>query len=250
MTTKQIRVAIVGARGRMGRLACDWVRSAFDLVLAAEIEKDDSIPELLKSSGSEVALDLTVAHTARANAFAILEAGVRPVIGTSGLSPKDFAEIDAELLKRKSGGIVVPNFSIGAVLAMRFSEEAARWMNAAEVIEAHHTSKADAPSGTARATAARIANARRGAAPADASREMVPSVRGGDVDGVRVHSMRLPGVVAYQETWFGGEGEILKITHDSTDRSCFRAGALLALRGAGSVSGLVIGLESLLFRSH
>ncbi|MBI3817766.1 MAG: 4-hydroxy-tetrahydrodipicolinate reductase [Planctomycetes bacterium] len=246
MTTKNIRAAVVGARGRMGRLACDWIRASGDLELAAEIEIGDSIPDLLIKSKAEVALDFTVAHVARENALAIARCGVRPVIGTSGLNRDDLDELARVLNEKRIGGIVVPNFTIGAVLAMRFAREAARWFPSAEVIEAHHPTKADAPSGTARATAMAIADAREHA-PADRSKELIAGSRGGDVSGVRVHSLRLPGVVANQEIWFGGEGEVLKITHESTDRSSFRGGVLLAIRSVPAVCGLVLGLESLLF---
>lgn len=247
-TETPLRVAVIGSRGRMGLLACEWVRGASDLLLVAEIDKDQPLSESLQKSAADVALDLTTAASVRANAFAITESKAIPVIGTSGLSQNDLVDLQSALAKKNKGGMVIPNFSIGAVLAMRFSQEAARWFSAAEIIEAHHTTKADAPSGTARATAALVSKARGGDAPADSSRELVRSVRGGDVDGVRVHSLRLPGIVAHQESWFGGEGEILKITHDTTDRSCFRAGVLLAIRSAPSISGLVVGLESVLYR--
>ena len=230
----------------MGSLAVAWIRAEKDLEVAAEIEIGDDVGRSLAAARASVALDFTTAESARANALAILEAGARPVVGTSGLSAADVGELRAAAAKRKLGGLVVPNFSIGAVLAMRFSEEAARWMPAAEVIEAHHPTKADAPSGTARATAERIAAARR-EVPRDASRELIPSVRGGGVEGVRVHSIRLPGVIAHQEVRFGAEGETLSLRHDTTDRACFRAGVLLALRAAPALDEIVVGLEPLLF---
>ena len=240
------RIAVIGARGRMGSLACEWIRAESDLALTAEIEVGDDVAKGLAAARAEVALDFTTAPAARANALAIIGAGVRPVIGTSGLAPGDLEEIAAALTKKKIGGLVVPNFSIGAILAMRFAEQASRYLAFAEVVEAHHTTKEDAPSGTARATAARI-GAARGKAPADGSRELVDRVRGGRVEGVPVHSIRLPGIVAYQEIWLGGEGEVLRIQHESTDRSCFRAGVLLALRAAKRADGLVVGLDKLLF---
>jgi 4-hydroxy-tetrahydrodipicolinate reductase len=245
--TQPTRIAVVGARGSMGSLACAWVRAAGDLALAAEIDLGDDLPSALRAGRADVALDFTTAAAARGNALAIIEAGARPVIGTSGLGPRDLEEIAAALTKKKSGGLVVPNFSIGAILSMRFAREASRYLAFAEVVEAHHPNKADAPSGTARATAAGIAAARGATPRADASRELVDRVRGGRVDGVPVHSVRVPGIVAYQEIWLGGEGEILRIQHESTDRSCFRDGVLLALRAARRVDGLVVGLDSLLF---
>lgn len=245
--SEPLKVAVIGAKGRMGSLACDWIAAERDLAVVAALDVEDALDAALPKSGAAVALDLTTAAAARANAMAIVEAGLRPVIGTSGLREADVADLRAALARRKLGGVVVPNFSIGAVLAMRFAEEAARYLSAAEVVESHHPSKADAPSGTARATAERIAAA-RSSEPDDRSRELVERVRGGRVDGVPVHSLRLPGLVARQEVHFGGEGETLSIRHDTTDRSCFRQGILLALRAAPALPSLVIGLEPLLPR--
>ncbi|MFN0205399.1 MAG: 4-hydroxy-tetrahydrodipicolinate reductase [Planctomycetota bacterium] len=255
-----IRMVVIGYRGRMGAAACGWIRAEADLALVGEVEKDDNLREILKSKKPDVALDFTTASVARTNSLQIIECGVAPVIGTSGLSPDDLIDLrlalEAKTINNKTvnaknlGGIVVPNFSIGAVLAMRFAEEASRWFSACEVIEAHHATKADAPSGTARATAERAGKARGADAATDHSKELIASVRGGAVEGVRVHSIRMPGVIAHQETWFGAEGETLKITHDTTDRACFRSGVLLSLRRAGEISGLVVGLESLLFSMH
>jgi 4-hydroxy-tetrahydrodipicolinate reductase len=229
----------------MGSLACAWVREEKDLEFVAEIELEDDLRAALTRSRAEVALDFTTAASARTNALAIVEAGVRPVVGTSGLAPADVDDLRAALEKRRLGGLVVPNFSIGAVLAMRFAEQAARFLPAAEIVEAHHATKADAPSGTARATAERIAAART-EVPPEHSHELVERVRGGRVSGIPVHSLRIPGVLARQEVVFGGEGETLSIRHETTDRSCFRAGILLAVRAAPRLKGLVVGLDSLL----
>jgi 4-hydroxy-tetrahydrodipicolinate reductase len=238
-----IRVAVVGARGRMGILACGWIEAEKDLALVARIEIEDDLKRELASSRAVVALDFTTASTARVNALAIAASGVRPVVGTSGLHREDLAELRITLDDAGIGGIVVPNFSLGAVLAMRFSEEAARHFPGIEVLEAHSDKKADAPSGTARATAERMASVRSGSAPAlDSS-----GFRGGSVAGIPVHSLRLPGVIAYQEAWLSGDGEVLRIVHETTDRTCFRQGILLAVRSAPRVRGLVVGLESLLF---
>ena len=145
--------------------------------------------------------------------------------------------------------LVAPNFGVGAVLAMQFARQAARFFDAVEVIELHHAGKADAPSGTALRTAQAIAAARRGSAdgaPPAPAREAVAGVRGGAVDGVRVHSVRLPGLVAHQEVIFGGQGELLTVRHDSLERSSFMPGVLLALREVAARPGLTVGLESLL----
>lgn len=238
-----IRIAVVGARGRMGQLACHWIEAEADLALVARIEIEDDLKRELASSRAIVALDFTTASTAKKNALEIASSGVRPVVGTSGLLVADLEELRKVLELSGIGGLVVPNFSMGAVLAMRFAEEAARHFRAAEVVEVHSDRKLDAPSGTARATAERMASSRGAAAPPSDG----DPFRGGRVAGIPVHSLRLPGVVAYQDVWFSGEGEVLRIQHESTDRLCFRAGILLALRAAPQVRGLVVGLEPLLF---
>jgi len=172
---------------------------------------------------------------------------VHAVVGTTGLGQAELAEVDR--LLQEAGGrcnvVVESNFAIGAVLMQRFAEEAARFFPAAEVIELHHEGKLDAPSGTARATAERVAKA-RGQSWEGPSTESIEGVRGGDVQGVRVHSVRLPGLVAHQEVIFGGTGQTLSIRHDSLDRTSFMPGVLLAVKAVAGRPGLTVGLEALL----
>jgi 4-hydroxy-tetrahydrodipicolinate reductase len=168
------------------------------------------------------------------------------VIGTTGLQPDDVDELRRLADVNEPNAIVAPNFAIGAVLMMRFAEQAAVHFDAAEVIELHHDGKADAPSGTALATARRIGTAREGAWKAPGGDDAHPGARGTDVEGVRVHAVRLPGLLAHQEVILGGAGQTLTIRHDSTDRASFMPGVLLAARSVASRPGLTVGLEALL----
>jgi 4-hydroxy-tetrahydrodipicolinate reductase len=209
-----------------------------------------SDPQVLADEKAEVAVDFTVAVSALENVAWCLGTGVHIVVGTTGISPDDLSSA----VERSGGGSHVffaPNFAIGAVMMMRFSRLAAAWMPDVEVIEAHHASKRDSPSGTALATVAEIVAGRAEAHTEMAARpaspvEVVPGARGAERDGVHVHSVRLPGLVASQEVVFGGPGQTLTIRHDTTDRVAFMPGVLLAVREIPNRPGLTIGLEKLL----
>ena len=254
-----IRVAVLGAAGSMGRLVCGAVEGDPELDLVAAIDpshegqtvsaprRDIEIAasiEAAAAASAEVAVDFTHPEAVMANVRALVEAGIHVVVGTTGIDGDRLGQIRGWLDDREGRGVVVaPNFSIGAVVAQRLAEEAARFFPAAEVIELHHDRKADAPSGTAAATARRIAAARVGSWQAPGGDERY---RGGDVEGVRVHSVRLPGLVAHQEVIFGSLGQTLTIRHDAPDRSCYLPGVLLAIREVGKRPGLTVGLEPLL----
>jgi 4-hydroxy-tetrahydrodipicolinate reductase len=244
-----LRVAVFGAKGRMGSTACDAVRAADDLELVAEIDVGDS-PDVAAQSGAQVAVDFTHPDAVMGNLRWCIGNGVHAVVGTTGFDDTRLSELRDLLSAAPSVGVVVaPNFGIGAVLMMAFAEKAARYYESVEVIELHHPNKADAPSGTARHTASRIAAARRaaGVGPApDATSSALDGARGASVDGVPVHSVRLAGLVAHQEVLLGGHGETLTIRHDSLDRASFMPGVLLAVREVGARPGLTIGLEPLL----
>ena len=242
-----IRVHVNGARGRMGSLAVDVVREAEDLVLSGETDLGDDLAVAIRESGAEVAVDFTH-HSVAMDCFReIVDAGARPVSGTSGFSAEDVEEARRLLEAAGSGGLIVPNFSVGAVLMMQFAEAAARRFRHVEIVELHHDRKGDAPSGTAARTAELIAEARdEPPMPKVAETERVPGVRGGRVAGVPIHSVRLPGMLAHQEVLFSAEGEGLTLRHDSLSRDCFRRGILLAVRHATRASGLVHGLEAIL----
>jgi 4-hydroxy-tetrahydrodipicolinate reductase len=278
-----IRVGVIGACGRVGLLVCRGVVDDPDLALVAAIDRSETGERIghhigrpsadvdvsedlatLVQADARVAVDFTHPDVVMDNIRWAISHAVDIVVGTTGISEEDLKEI-ARLLEAGGGEsnvIVAPNFALGAVLMQRFSEEAARLFPSVEVIELHHDGKVDAPSGTSLATARRIARARAGpnggqdggAGDEDASRpgsrpgakESVPGVRGGEVEGVSVHSVRLPGLVAHQEVIFGSEGETLTIRHDSIDRSSFIPGVLLAVKRVSTLPGLTVGLEPLL----
>jgi 4-hydroxy-tetrahydrodipicolinate reductase len=195
----------------------------------------------------DVGVDLTRPDAVMHNVRWLLEHGIHTVVGTSGLRADDLDEIAACCASSGANAIVVPNFAIGAVLMQRFAELAAPHMAAAEIVELHHDGKRDAPSGTAVATARRIASARAaGGAAVDGEGDGDGGARGTSIDGVRVHSVRLPGLVAHQEVILGDVGQTLTIRHDSTDRASFMPGVVLAIKAVGSRPGLTVGLEPLL----
>jgi 4-hydroxy-tetrahydrodipicolinate reductase len=262
-----MRVGVLGATGRMGLASCRAVLGAGDLELVAAVaraaagsELRERLPEApaglrvgagvedLLDAKAEAVVDFSAPEATLAAARTLLPQGVHLVSGTTGLAQESIDEL-AELAGAEAAGNAVwaPNFALGAVLAQRFATIAARWYQAAEVIELHHAGKADAPSGTALRAARAIAAAREPSAPpARAGRELVAGARGGEVDGVRVHSVRLPGLVAHQEIIFGGEGELLTLRHDSLDRSSFMPGVVLSVRAVRNRPGLTVGLEPVL----
>ncbi|HEY8339641.1 MAG TPA: 4-hydroxy-tetrahydrodipicolinate reductase [Egibacteraceae bacterium] len=240
-----IRVAVLGARGRMGSVTCDAVEADPELELVARVDASDSL-ETVVDAGADVAVDFTIPSSVKANVSWLLSHGVHAVVGTTGLSDEDIAELDA--LTGPANLFIAPNFAIGAVLMMQLAAQAARHLPHVEIIESHHDRKVDAPSGTALRTARLVAEA-RGQAPepplGDRSGQRDPS-RGLLVDGVPVHSVRLPGYVASQEVVLGGVGQTLTIRHDSLDRTSFMPGVLLAVKSVGSRPGTTVGLEHLL----
>lgn len=261
-----MRVGVLGATGRMGQATCKAVLDAPDLELAAVVARStgvgrplrDLVPgapeELLVgerlsdliAAEAEVVVDFSRPEATTAAATELLPEGIHLVSGTTGLPAELMDDLAAQAGKAEHGNVVwAPNFALGAVLAMHFAAVAGRFYPAAEVIELHHQAKADAPSGTALRTARAIAAARE-RPPGGEGSESVAGVRGGEVDGVRVHSVRLPGLVAHQEVIFGGQGEVLTLRHDSLDRSSFMPGVLLAIQAVTTRPGLTVGLEPLL----
>ena len=248
------RVGVLGAAGKMGRLVCAAVDGDEELELAAAVNPgkvgeqvagvivSESI-DGLKEAGVQVAVDFTQPDAVMGNIRWLVDHEIHVVVGTTGIGPRQLDEIEGWVKGRDVGVIVAPNFSVGAVVGQRLAEEAARFFPAAEVIELHHDRKLDAPSGTAAATARRIAAARKEAWAGPGGGE---AYRGGDVEGVRVHSVRLPGLVAHQEVIFGAQGQTLTIRHDAPDRSCYLPGVLLAVKEVAHRPGLTVGLEPLL----
>jgi 4-hydroxy-tetrahydrodipicolinate reductase len=243
-----IKVGVLGARGRMGREACATVASAPDTELSAQVDVGDSLDALL---GCDVVVDFTHVAAVMGNLRWCVEHGLNTVVGTSGFGDDRLSEVRSWTGEKPGVRVLIaPNFSVGAILMMRFAAQAARFFDSAEIIELHHANKMDAPSGTALRTAGLIGEARAAAglgAPPDATKEELAGARGASVDAIRVHSVRLAGLVAHQEVLFGGHGEILTIRHDSLDRASFMPGVLLAVRGIAALPpGLTVGLEPLL----
>jgi len=243
---RSIRVAVIGASGRMGSEACRAVEAADGLELVARLGRGDDLRAVV-DSGAQVAVELSVPSAAPDNVAFCVERGVHAVVGTTGWNDAALGALRDRLAARPGVGVLIaPNFALGAVLSMRFAAAAARWFESVEVVELHHPDKVDAPSGTARRTAEEIAAARREAgcaASPDATASGLEGARGADVDGVRVHSVRLRGLVAHQEVLLGGVGEQLTIRHDSFDRVSFMPGVLLGVRTVGERPGLTVGLE-------
>ena len=247
--SEPIRVAVLGAAGRMGSTVVRAVEAAPDLELVAGLDAGSDLAELARR-GAQVVVDFTVPSVTEANVHALVDAGLHVVVGTTGWTDESLARVRGHLVTRPDVGVLVaPNFALGAVLAMSFAVQAARWFESVEVVELHHPDKVDAPSGTARHTAAAVAAARAaaGVPPSpDATTDDPGGARGADVDGVRVRAVRLRGLTAHEEILLGNPGEQLTIRHDSFDRISFMPGVLHAVRRIGSRPGLTVGLEHLL----
>ena len=244
-----MKVGVLGARGKVGSEVCRAVAAADDLELVAEVDADDELDTLV-SSGAEAVVDFTHPDVVMDNLEFCIDHGIHAVVGTTGFDQQRLDTLRGWLENAPATGVLIaPNFSIGAVLMMRFATIAAPFYESVEVVEMHHPTKADAPSGTARRTAELIAAARReaGLGPVpDATTTSLEGARGADVDGIRVHGLRVRGLVAHQEVLLGGVGETLTIRHDSLDRVSFTPGVLVGLRAIASHPGLTVGLEHFL----
>ncbi|MFD8616268.1 4-hydroxy-tetrahydrodipicolinate reductase [Streptomyces sp. NPDC059513] len=245
----KLRVAVLGANGRIGSEAVRAVQAADDLELVAALGRGDKL-EALAETGAQVAVELTTPASVMGNLDFCVRHGIHAVVGTTGWNDDRLAQLTTWLDNSPETGVLIaPNFSIGAVLTMKFAEQAARYFESVEVVELHHPNKADAPSGTATRTAQLIAAARAeaGSAPQpDATTTALDGARGADVDGVPVHAIRLRGLLAHQEVLLGGEGETLTIRHDSLHHSSFMPGILLGVRRVVTTPGLTFGLEHFL----
>lgn len=237
-----IRVVFSGAEGKMGRTLLPGLRETEGIAVVGEVEKGEDLAAAARDARADVVVDFTEPSAAVPNARAILAAGAQGVIGTTGFEPSDLDALDAQAREAGVGLLVAPNFALGMILLQRFAEEAARHFPDAEILEAHHTAKIDAPSGTALDTARRIGAVRANRTPAGGE----PS-RGLVVEGVPVHSLRLPGLVAQQEVVFGGPGEGLRLAHDVTGRHCFLPGVVAGIRGIRGRKGVVRGMAPILF---
>jgi len=255
-----IKVAVCGALGRMGQEVVNAVNEADGMELAiaidwaavgqkiGDIEVEKDLETALKSKKADVIVDFTQPDSVFKNALIALNAGVSPVIGTTGLSDKQLASIKELTEAKEIGCLIAPNFTIGAVLMMKFSQMAAKYFQNAEIIEYHHNQKKDAPSGTAIKTAQMMAEAQEDFAKGNCAEvELIEGSRGGKADSnIQIHSVRMPGYMASQEVIFGSPGETLKIRHDSIDRKCYMAGVVLAIRYIFKNNDFIYGLENIL----
>ncbi|WP_424211493.1 4-hydroxy-tetrahydrodipicolinate reductase [Streptomyces sp. BI20] len=247
--SSKLRVAVLGAQGRIGSEAVKAVRAAEDMELVAALDRDDKLDALV-DAGAQVVVELTTPASVMGNLDFCVRHGIHAVVGTTGWTDERLDTLRTALAASPGTGVLVaPNFSIGAVLTMTFAAQAARFFESVEVIELHHPNKVDAPSGTAARTAQLIAAARAeaGCAPQpDATETALDGARGALVDGVPVHSVRARGLLAHQEVLLGGVGETLTIRHDSLHHSGFMPGILLGVRRVTTTPGLTHGLENFL----
>jgi 4-hydroxy-tetrahydrodipicolinate reductase len=242
----QSRVIVNGAHGKMGTLACETINNHPDFQLVASLGREDNLQKAILDTKAQIVVELTRADCVYENSLIIIKNNAHPVIGASGLLPEQIHTLQELCAEKKLGGIIAPNFSIGAVLMMRFAAAAAHFLPEVEIIETHHQQKLDAPSGTALKTAEMIAAARRDKKNQLSLKELVQGARGATHHDVNIHSLRLPGVLARQQVVFGNTGETLTITHDSIDRASFMPGVILSCKRVQQIDRLYYGLEHLL----
>jgi 4-hydroxy-tetrahydrodipicolinate reductase len=267
VSVKKIRVFVTGTSGKTGQEVTRAILKQDDLQLVGATDTRhqgmdvgfvlgvprvgvDITPldaEILRASGADVLVDFTNPQAVLKNAKTAIMAGVIPVIGTTGLDAAEIEEIQSLVHKERMGAFIAPNFAIGAILMMRFAKEAAKYFPNVDIIELHHNQKLDAPSGTAIKTAEMISEVREPMVQGHPNEyEKIPGARGGDIGGIHIHSVRLPGLIAHQEVLFGGLGQSLTIRHDAYSRETYVPGVLLAIRRATELTDLVIGLENFL----
>ncbi|MBM7645270.1 4-hydroxy-tetrahydrodipicolinate reductase [Scopulibacillus daqui] len=263
----KIRIVVAGPRGRMGTETIHMISKTPHFELAAAVDhknegmsiKDlEGLPDIdapiytdikacFSNVETDVLIDLTHPEAGKAHLQAAVDYGVRPVIGTSGFTSEDVVRFEQEMEKKRLGGIIAPNFAIGAVLVMKFSQMASKYFPDVEIIELHHDQKRDAPSGTAVKTAELVQKVRESKQQGHPDeKETIQGARGAEIEGLHIHSVRLPGLVAHQEVLFGGEGELLTLRHDSFNRKSFMTGVRYAVETVMTLETLVYGLENIL----
>ncbi|RIW33131.1 4-hydroxy-tetrahydrodipicolinate reductase [Bacillus salacetis] len=262
-----IKVTIAGPRGRMGKEAVKMAENTegFKLIsvldnknngkklsdiegfVNSEVSVYTDINECFEEETPDVLIDLTTPETGYIHTKTALEYGVRPVVGTTGFSTEQLEELKMMAAEKKIGCIIAPNFAIGAVLMMKFSQMAAKYFDDVEIIELHHDQKLDAPSGTAVKTAEMIASQREPKTQGHpGEKETIRGARGADYEGMHIHSVRLPGLIAHQQVMFGADGQTLTIRHDSYNRSSFMSGVKVCVETVIKLDTLVYGLENIL----
>jgi len=242
-----LRILVNGANGKMGQITVKTLSQQPNFTVVGATHRGDNLAEEIKKSNAQIVVDLTNADAVLKNIQTIIDAGVHPVIGTSGLVKEQIIKLQEQCAQLKLGGLIVPNFSLGAILMMKCAQEVAKYFPNAEIIEMHHDGKLDSPSGTAVRTAEMIAEARvQLPAVLANSRETIPGARGAHYQQTFIHAVRLPGMVAHQQVIFGGLGETFTLRHDAIDRQCFMAGMILACSKVSELKTLVCGLEHVL----
>jgi 4-hydroxy-tetrahydrodipicolinate reductase len=238
-----IRVLVNGAHGKMGQITVRAVNESSDLTLAGETDHNDDLASAIQSHHADVVVDFTTPQAVFPNTQTIIKSGARPVIGTTGLTPQQIESLSAQCAQKHLGGIIAPNFSLGAVLMMRYAQDAAKYLPEVEIVEMHHPRKLDSPSGTSIKTAQMMA-ATRDASKASPLKDA--PARGETHHGVQIHSLRLPGFYSHQTVIFGEDGEVLTLCHQGIDRQCCIPGIALACRKVMALTNLVYGLENIL----
>lgn len=241
-----ISVLINGAFGKMGQEAVQAIQAADDLQLVGQVGAGDDLKTHLLAAHPQVAIDFTTPHVVYDNILTLIECNVHPIIGTTGLTDNQIDHLKNACKAKNLGGIIAPNFSIAAMLMMHYAKDCIRHLPYAEIIELHHDKKQDAPSGTAIKTAELMNEARAKVDPLPRGKEMLAGARGANKNGIPIHSVRLPGLLAHQEIIFGNEGETLTFRHDTISRKAFMPGVLLACRKVVFLKELIYGLEHLL----
>lgn len=246
-----IHVLVNGARGRMGQQVVATVDQDPELTLVGQVDRGNNLASIIDQFHPDVVIDFTTAAAVFDNASIIIDSNTHPVIGTTGLHPDQIAELQQQCATKKLGGLIAPNFSIGAILMMKYAQDAARYLQHAEIIELHHDGKLDSPSGTSIKTAEMIAkqwnNEEKNSSPSSQNtHETIPGARGATYHDIPIHAVRLPGLVAHQEVIFGGIGETFHLRHNSINRECFMPGVLLACKKVMTLKHLEYGLEHIL----
>ncbi|MCD6039426.1 MAG: dapB [Gammaproteobacteria bacterium] len=240
-----IRVLVNGA-GRMGQLAATILREHPDFILVGMIKRDDDLAAEIKKNSAQIVIDFTQAEAVLNNTRIIIETGAHPIIGTSGLLQNQVKQLQIRCTELGLGGLIVPNFSLAAILMMKYAKHISSYFSQFEIIEAHHSRKLDSPSGTAIRTAEMLAETPKILPPQKKQHETIPHARGATHQHIPIHSIRLPGVLAQQQVIFGGEGETLTIQYNTIDQRCYVAGILLACQKVSQLNELVYGLEHLI----
>lgn len=243
-----INILVNGAFGRMGLITAKAIESHPGFSLVGQTGREYDLEKAIKDSKAQVVIDFTHPDSVYKNTITIIEAGAHPIIGTTGLKSDHIRSLQEKCVALKRGGLIAPNFSLGAVLMMKYAREIAKYMPDVEIVEYHHDKKADSPSGTALRTAEMLAESlsRHDKDAAKKTIETIPGARGASHHGIPIHAIRLPGFLAHEQIIFGATGETLSLRHDSIDRACFMPGVKLACEKVMQLDRLIVGLENIL----